>query len=498
MSEDWTPKIGKTGKALYIAIADAMADDIAGGMLKDGDQLPPQRSLADRLGMDFSTISRAYAEARRRGLVVGRVGQGTFVKAARQNGQGEGSSANGRRALIDMSMNAPPLPDDPLLIRRLSAGMASAVGALDARMLSAYGDPGGAEPDRAAGRQWLAERMPESDIGTVLVCPGAQGALMAVLSCLARPGHVIAAEALCYPGIRSIAAHLGLELRGLAMDKDGIIPAAFRHQCQTERPQALYCNPTLHNPTGITWSNARRAEIAALAREYGVPIIEDDAYGALPLSGPRPLAHYAPDLTYYIAGLAKCVSPALRIAYLSVPKARQLAPVIAALRGTSLMASPLLTAIATQWIGDGTARMVRDAIRAEAAERMALAVQLLPPGGLNGYPFPGAYAPPFGQPAAPQDPAELPDPVAQGRDGAFHFWLSAPAGWRTGDFAAYLRGAGVLAASGEAFAATSQTPVADGVRLCLGVPASLAETRQMLGDIAALMTGPVPGCLVVV
>uniref|UniRef100_UPI0035236F74 GntR family transcriptional regulator n=1 Tax=Streptomyces sp. PU_AKi4 TaxID=2800809 RepID=UPI0035236F74 len=66
----------------YQRIADRIAADILGGRLKPGQRLPPQRSFARRRGIAASTAGRVYAELVRRGLVVGEVGRGTFVRAA--------------------------------------------------------------------------------------------------------------------------------------------------------------------------------------------------------------------------------------------------------------------------------------------------------------------------------------------------------------------------------------------------------------------------------
>lgn len=74
------PAIRKAAGPVYLAIADALSADILSGKLEASARLPPQRALAAALGIDFTTVSRAYAEARRRGLVEGRVGQGTYVR----------------------------------------------------------------------------------------------------------------------------------------------------------------------------------------------------------------------------------------------------------------------------------------------------------------------------------------------------------------------------------------------------------------------------------
>ena len=73
------------------------------------------------------------------------------------------------------------------------------------------------------------------------------------------------------------------------------------------KPKALYLNPTLQNPTTLTISDQRRRDIAAVARRFKLPIVEDDAYGFIPTHGHAPFAAIAPDLTWHVAGLAKCI-----------------------------------------------------------------------------------------------------------------------------------------------------------------------------------------------
>lgn len=116
---DWIPDGLDVGTPRYLAIAAAIGKDIEGGRLLPGDRLPPQRRLAHRLGMDFTTVARAYVEAQNRGLVRSTVGRGTFVtKPAVKSFPDKISAA------VDFSMNLPPEPDDAALIARMEAGLA--------------------------------------------------------------------------------------------------------------------------------------------------------------------------------------------------------------------------------------------------------------------------------------------------------------------------------------------------------------------------------------
>lgn len=451
----WFPDLANRDKPAYLAIADAIADDIRSGRLTSGQRLPPQRTLADRLGLDLTTVGRGYSEARQRGLLDARVGQGTFVRAAATPVKPDGRNG-AEPALIDMTMNQPPRPDAPELLERVRRGLTTAAERIDLDALLRYPDAGAGAVDRQAGARWLGKRLPDLAAGRhaerVVVSPGTQSALLALLTMLARPGDVVCAESLTYPGFRAIAGQLGLRVVGAAMDGQGLDPDAFAAVCAAHAPKALYCTPTLHNPTVATLPQERRDAIAAIARRHGVPVIEDDIYGVLPRNAPAPIATLAPELTFCVAGLAKCVAPGLRVAYVAAPDARQAARLTATLRATTLGTPALAAAVAARWIDDGTADALLDAIRGEAVARQRLARELLPSTGVQSHPE------------------------------AFHLWLTLPPAWTRGEFAAHLRGRGIAAAVSDLFLTSGEAP--ESLRICLGAPPSRADCRRMLDTLA--------------
>src|SRR5260370_33604355 len=118
---DWMPNLAASDKPRYLAIADAIAQDIRSGRLGASDRLPPQRKLAQRLDIDFTTVARGYVEARKRGLIESKVGQGTFVREKPRPRRSQQPLPAPRP--VDLSMNLPPEPDDPELIERMQAGV---------------------------------------------------------------------------------------------------------------------------------------------------------------------------------------------------------------------------------------------------------------------------------------------------------------------------------------------------------------------------------------
>jgi DNA-binding transcriptional MocR family regulator len=446
----WAPALENREGPVYLAIADAIATDIAQGHLVPGTRLPAQRALADVLGIDFTTVTRAYAEAGKRGLVEGRVGHGTYIRLKLKQ------AAPVSTRPIDVSMNLPPRFADATLQARMENGIA-AVAAEGPELFLAYQDPAGAPSDRHAGAAWLAPRLADLSSERIVVCPGAQGAITVALSLLVQPGDMVCAESLTYPGFLALTAHLGVQIMPVAMDADGLLPDSFEAVCKSHKPKALYCTPTFHNPTTATIPLARRMRIVEIARRHGVRIIEDDAYGSLPREPVTPLAALAPDCVYHIASLSKCLSPALRMAYLVLPEMRVAARAASAVRAFSGMASPLTAAIATRWIADGTADAILAAIRAETVQRQAAAARIL------------------------HGATTKPD--------CFHAWLPLPDGWTAGVLASRARLEGVGLVTADAFA-VGRAPEA--VRIGLGSPRTLAELTQGLEIVADLLARP-PG-----
>lgn len=458
---EWIPKLDQSDKPRYLAIADAIATDIEAGRLVAAERLPPQRKLAARLGIDFTTVARGYVEAQRRGLVVSKVGHGTSIvglPASNDTGPAAGTAGPKNRSVrVDLSMNLPPEPDDPALLKRMRDGIAAV--SQDAIGLLRYQGFGGASSDKDAASNWLGRRALVPAQERIFVTPGAHPALLGILGLLARPAEVVLCEAITYPGVRALAAQLGLSLIGLPMDRDGIDPDAFAKACATHKPKALYLNPTLQNPLTLTIPKERREAIAAIARRENVPIIEDDAYGFIPSKSPPPFAAIAPDLTWHIAGLAKCIGAGLRTAYVLVPDSRSGWPFAAALRAATVMASPFTAAIATRWIEDGTADAILRFIRTETAARQSLANAILPAGSFRS------------------------DPIS------FNLWVDLPAPWTRSAFIGHMRSTGIGVVASDAF--TVDGPPPESVRVCLGGPTDRAGLRRALEFMAhALSESP--------
>jgi DNA-binding transcriptional MocR family regulator len=296
-----------------------------------------------------------------------------------------------------------------------------------------------------------------------VVCPGAQSALTAVLTTLARPGAALVVEPLTYPGLMALARRLDLRLVVCPVDDDGFVPEALARLCAEERPAAIYVVPTTRNPVATTMGLARRREVAAIAEDSGTWLIEDDPYSRLFDTPPPALTALAPDRTFHIATLSKTLSPGLRTAFLVAPTGQLAMQVTASLRATALMGSPLTTAVATRWIRDGSAERLLNGVKLEARARRALAAEILP--------------------------------MARGAPEAIHVWLDLPAGWGAGRVHGLAAARGLSLVAADAFAAGSEHP--NGLRISLGGPASQAPLRDALSKVATLLTSDAPPRVIV-
>ncbi|MCP4637076.1 MAG: PLP-dependent aminotransferase family protein [Methyloversatilis sp.] len=451
-AQHWLKRIRASNKPAYLLIADLIAEDVRSGRLSPRDRLPALRDLADALELNYTTVARGYAEARKRGLIDARAGMGSFVRGSTPGLALRGGSA------AEMTMNLPPEPQDPALLAHLRDSAAEVMAQSDWNDLLRYQDFGGSREDRAAGVHWLRQRLPLCAAERVLVCPGIHSALTALVSLLARPGETICVESLTYPGIKAIATQLGVQLHALPLDDDGPSAEAFEQACRTLKPRALYCNPTLLNPTTGTVTRARREALVDVALRYAIPVIEDDAYAMLPREVPPPLATLAPALTYYVGGLSKCFGAGLRTAYVHAPGPRQAERLAGALRATTVMCSPVTSALATRWITDGTADTMLDAIRSESAARQAIAARLLGRHRLRAQPE------------------------------SFHLWLPLDGETSIVEFASGLRARGAAVVASAAFSTDGLPP--DAVRVCLGGPSSRADCEMALGLIADALEHP--------
>jgi DNA-binding transcriptional MocR family regulator len=403
----YQPDIAGRAGPKYRAIAQAIGEDIASGQLAPGTRLPPHRDLAWRLGVTVGTISRAYKEAARLNLVGGEVGRGTYVQDPADTGPT--SLAPARNHLIEMTQNSPPLgPHGAALAESLRTLADSRNG----NALLGYNSEIGPEAHRRAGAKWLARVGLDVTADDVILMGGAQAALLSALLSFTRANDKVLLERLTYSQLIDGVHFTERHPIPVAIDDEGLEPAALDAACAASGAKVLFLVPTLQNPTNAVMSLERRQAIVEVARRHDLLLVEDDVYGYLIQDRPPPIATLAPERTVYITSASKCLAPGLRVAWVTAPRARLLRLAEAARVFT--VTQPALTgAVASQWIEDGRAEELLRWQRQETAARHEIAAQRL--AGLDW----------------------------RGHEAAYHVLLRLPAAWRADDFAAAARQDGI-------------------------------------------------------
>lgn len=457
---DWRPTLGDRRGPVYEGIVEALASDVASGRLRRGQRLPTHRALAAALGVDLTTVTRAYTEARRRGLTEARVGQGTFV--AESAARAPRAAAAG--IAFDLSMNLPPEPLEADLDGRIARGLEGLRRDYGLTDFLSYQQPGGSETDREVAARWLRRRVRTAAAERLLVFPGAQTALTSLLLAHTRPGDAVLTERLTYPGFKAAAAAAGVRLVGVEADRDGMVPAALEEACRRHKPKAVYLVPTIHNPTTVTIGAARREQLAAAIARRGLLLFEDDAYGCL---DPRqvPLAVLIPERAFHVATLSKCIAPGLRVAFMVAPGEPEAAVMANTLRTVAKMPAPLMVALVLRWLSDGSADDIIAAITAEAAARQKLAAKAL----------------------AGQDYAAHPK--------GHHVWLRLPAAWTRLEFATFVQRKGLAVVTSDSFS-VDETPE-HAIRIALGAARTRAELAGALDVLTVALKAPVGGSRIV-
>jgi DNA-binding transcriptional MocR family regulator len=448
--QSWLPDLSSNTRPKYLAIAEALARDIEAGQLKPGARLPPQRVLAEQLSIDLTTVTKAYNEVRRRGLIEGGGRRGSFVT------DDPGKEAEPIAVPLDTGMNLPPEPVEGTLAERYRTGIHDLLSAPEATARFRYQPRGGAQPDRAAAAAQLRTLGVDASEDVLVLTSGGQNALHAVVSSALAPGDAVCATRFAYPGFLTIARHYGLRVVAVASDDEGLDPQSLDEACNAGQVRAVYVVPTNDNPTTATMSDERRREIAQVADRHGLAIIEDDAYGQLPAVPLPPIAAYAPELTWHIASMSKVLSPALRVAWLRAPSVKQAWRLATDVHATTIMAPPLNAALVTAWLRDGSfAALIRE-VREEAAERQKLVADIL---------------------------RDL--PYAAHPEG-YHFWLPLPPSASVAEIVNALRPAGLSVVPSEAFA-VDPADTWRALRVSVGGGLSREQLRRTLRMLDALL-----------
>jgi len=430
----------------YVKLADALANDIAAGRLKPGDRLLPQRTFAYRNDIAVSTASRVYSELVRRGLAAGEVGRGTYILGNAPKSQIPPEITD---APIDLEFNFPILPVQSELMAPALAAAARPEALTGALRLVA---PNGTSAARDIAAQFLAcTRWRPKAEGLFFTGNGRQ-AIASAIGAMVPVGGRLGVEALTYPVVKASARRLGVTLVPLAMDEAGLHPDAIEKAHREGALSAIYLQPLLHNPLGVSISPERRHDLIKMAEKLDLMLIEDGVYRFL--CDDPPLTALAPERCILIDSLSKRIAPGMATGFICAPVGLR-ERVMTSIRSGGWSAAGFAFEAGQRMIVDGTADKIATLKHEDAAERQQIAAECL--AGLEVH--------------------------ADRR--AYHLWLKLPEPWRSETFVAAAARHGIGVTPSSAFT-VGHGHAPNAVRLALASP-SVERLREALLTLARLL-----------
>jgi DNA-binding transcriptional MocR family regulator len=433
----------------YRTLADRIATDIAAGKLRGGERLPTQRDFAFKHRIALSTASRVYLELARRGLIVGEVGRGSFIRAMPT----ALSVLEPRKELVDLEYNFPILPTQlSMLVPTLEAVIRSDT--FGRSMLPVH--VGGTKVAREATASFLTSAKWQPDPACILFTGNGRQAIAAALSASAVVGERIGVEAMTYPVVKGIVSRLGLIAVPIAMDDKGMRPDSIARAHRNTPLRAIYLQPSLQNPLGVTIPDDRCAEIAGILRKHDLTAVEDAVYSFL-LGKRPPLAQHAPERTIFVESLSKRVSPGLTLGFIVAPSGPAYEKISAAIRLGAWNASGFALEFASHWLKTDVIATLEEAKRRDAAARQKTATR------------------------------ELKGLSLTRDERSYHLWLELPERWRAETFVSAAARRGIAVTPAATFAVVpGHAPSA--VRLALASPA-MNDLSDALRTIAIICHG---------
>jgi 2-aminoadipate transaminase len=376
-----------SGEPVYRQLFEYIRGEIQSGRLARGSKLPATRELSTQLDLNRATIAAAYELLEKEGLIRGQVGRGSYVAGI---GPGAGDEYWAPRVVQEPPAEPalPPMADDcvnftsarpagdlfPLEDFRASCG--EVIRPDDAGRILELGSPHGYAPLRRRLLEQAAERGEAGEFDEVMVTNGCQQALDLLQRVLTVPGDVVAVEDPIYPGLKNLFGQAGVRVVGVKVKSGGMdldeLPAVLKR----ERIRLIAVTPNFQNPTGATMPLEARRRLLKIARDAGVPIIENDVYGALRYAGEPVASLKSMDETGIVVRLnsfSKIAFPGLRVGW--VTARRELTSAMAARKQiTDLHSDQLSQAVLLQFMESG--RLEAHVARMVEAGRTRLAAAL--------------------------------------------------------------------------------------------------------------------------
>ena len=359
----WRPVFDKSKKPYYLSLAVQLEEDIQSGLLLPGTKLPPQRELADFLDLNLSTVAKAFSVCEAKGLLIAKIGKGTFV----QYGRGKTILLPQNHDEIQMGATIPEIKSYYYIKDIINSMLQEE----KFEELFSYGKFWGRDWQCEAGAEFIQKAKVIIKPENILLANGGQNAIAAIMMALVQYGDKIGTDSFTYPGLKTCARMVGVQLVSIRDENGNITAESIANACINEKIKVIYLIADYNNPTTLSLSVAERKILVQSAEKYNLTIIEDAIYAFLRAEPLPAIASYDAKRTIYIASLSKVLAPGLRLAYIAVPD-HLLKLVAEALYNLNVVVSPFMAELATRLLVSEQGQTIMKAHMMERRERNAL------------------------------------------------------------------------------------------------------------------------------
>lgn len=442
----WDFTFTEKGGPRYLQIADALERDILSGELYPGHRLMTHRNLAQATGVTVSTATRAYAEVEKRGLIKTMVGSGTFVTAITP----ASIYGGGMDSMIELGVPMPLALEEPSIRPVLQKVMAEE----DVDALVKRYSPFGYAHHREIAARWLRRSGVDVTADSLLITAGHQHSLYSIFYTFFGATDKIAVDQMTTPGLKLLALQAGLDLKGVRMDADGMVPEELDALCAANEIKGIYVTGGMQNPSARQVPPKRRDALAKVVERHNLILVEDSSF-FLYENAASAIAAMLPEKSIFLSSFSAALYSGLRVAF--VHTAPQFHNRLAqAIVENIWTVAPLCVALACECIANGVADKAIEQKRREIARRVGLVRETL--AGFD----------------------------VSCSEQSMYAWIWLPNSWNSRDFEHLAERSGVRVLAADKLTVTGAV-APNAIRLAVTGPPDMASLKRGLGILISLL-----------
>ncbi|XKM12719.1 PLP-dependent aminotransferase family protein [Orbaceae bacterium ac157xtp] len=333
-------QLNKFTGALYRKLSSLIEYYIEKGLLLANEQLPSERELAKRLQINRSTVVNALEVLAERGILIRKIGSGTYVNANKWGvlnrpiinwqlpAHFNYELSTYQQKANQLKLNQPNMCDlsngdlPSHLIPTLTLPKLSAQELIFLEKNSHDLQLGLPSLKAEIAKYMQQQFSMQVNINEILITSGTQQALFLITQGLLKSGDAIGIEAPSYFYSLQLFQAAGIRLYGIKMDKEGILIDELEAIHKKQRLKWIFLNPIFQNPTGKVMSSQRKKQILEFCRQHYIGIVEDDAYSAINFDkiDNSPIKKYDKNnQVIYLGSLSKYLGKNIRIGWMIAP-----------------------------------------------------------------------------------------------------------------------------------------------------------------------------------